>query len=180
MRGLKRTAAGLAAIALSAGVLAGCGSSGDTASSEATTTAAALTKAEFVTQANAICTKIEASLGSLNEQADSESLADAKDALAKASAAAEEGVAEMKALVPPADLQAAHDTLVQTSSESIALMDKLVSTAESAESGNVDTAGIDASIEEAFALAEKQSAAAKELGLSDCFTGDSTNGTDAG
>lgn len=180
MRGLKRTAAGLAAIALSAGVLAGCGSSGDTASSEATTTAAALTKAEFVTQANAICTKIEASLGALNEQADSGSLADAKDALAKASAAAEEGVAEMKALVPPADLQAAHDTLVQTSSESIALMDKLTSAAESAESGNVDTAGLDASLEEAFTLAEKQSAAAKELGLSDCFTGTSTNGTDAG
>jgi hypothetical protein len=138
-------------------------------------TTAALTQAEYVAKANAICTKIDDSLSSLDDQSDSDSLASAKEQLAKASAAAEEGVAEMKALVPPADLQAAHDTLVQTSGDSIALMNKLVASAESADSGNVDTAGLAADLEEATALEKKQTAAAKELGLSNCFTGDSSN-----
>ena len=185
MKGMKRTTAAIAAIALSAGVIAGCGSSSDGGATSAadqmeSATTAALTQAEYVAKANAICTKIDDSLSSLDDQSDSESLASAKEQLAKTSAAAEEGVAEMKALVPPADLQAAHDTLVQTSGDSIALMNKLVASAESAESGNVDTAGLAADLEEATALEKKQTAAAKELGLSNCFTGDPSNdsGTD--
>lgn len=180
MKGMKRTTAAIAAIALSAGVIAGCGSSSDGGATSAaeqveSATTAALTQAEYVAKANAICTKIDDSLSSLDDQSDSDSLASAKEQLANASAAAEEGVAEMKALVPPADLQAAHDTLVQTSGDSIALMNKLVASAESAESGNVDTAGLAADLEEAMALEKKQTAAAKELGLSNCFTGDSSN-----
>lgn len=185
MKGMKRTTAAIAAIALSAGVIAGCGSSSDGGATSAaeqveSATTAALTQAEYVAKANAICTKIDDSLSSLDDQSDSDSLASAKEQLAKATAAAEEGVAEMKALVPPADLQAAHDTLVQTSGDSIALMNKLVASAESAESGNVDTAGLAADLEEATALEKKQTAAAKELGLSNCFTGDPSNdsGTD--
>ncbi len=185
MKGMKRTTAAIAAIALSAGVIAGCGSSGDGGATSAadqveSATTAALTQAEYVAKANAICTKIDDSLSSLDNQSDSESLASAKEQLAKTSAAAEEGVAEMKALVPPADLQAAHDTLVQTSGDSIALMNKVVASGESAESGNVDTAGLAADFDQAMALAKKQTAAAKELGLSNCFTGESSNdsGTD--
>ncbi len=185
MKGMKRTTAAIAAIALSAGVIAGCGSSGDGGATSAadqveSATTAALTQAEYVAKANAICTKIDDSVSSLDNQSDSESLASAKEQWAKTSAAAEEGVAEMKALVPPADLQAAHDTLVQTSGDSIALMNKLVASAESAESGNVDTAGLAADFDQAMALAKKQTAAAKELGLSNCFTGESSNdsGTD--
>jgi hypothetical protein len=180
MKGTKRTTAALAAIALSAGVISGCGSSSDGGATSAaeqveSATTAALTQAEYVAKANAICTKIDDSLSSLDDQSDSDSLASAKEQLANASAAAEEGVAEMKALVPPADLQAAHDTLVQTSGDSIALMNKLVASAESAESGNADTAGLAADLEEAMALEKKQTAAAKDLGLSNCFTGDSSN-----
>jgi hypothetical protein len=185
MKGMKRTTAAIAAIALSAGVIAGCGSSSDGGATSAadqveSATTAALTQAEYVAKANAICTKIDDSLSSVDDQSDSDSLASTEEELAKASAAAEEGVAEMKALVPPADLQAAHDTLVQTSGEAIALMNKLVASAESADSGNMDTAGLAADLEEAVALETKQTAAAKELGLSNCFTGDSSNdsGTD--
>jgi hypothetical protein len=177
MKGMKRTTAAIAAIALSAGVIAGCGSSSDGGATSAadqveSATTAALTQAEYVAKANAICTKIDDSLSSVDDQSDSDSLASTEEELAKASAAAEEGVAEMKALVPPADLQAAHDTLVQTSGEAIALMNKLVASAESADSGNMDTAGLAADLEEAVALETKQTAAAKELGLSNCFTGD--------
>jgi hypothetical protein len=180
MKGMKRTTAAIAAIALSAGVIAGCGSSSDGGATSAadqveSATTAALTQAEYVAKANAICTKIDDSLSSVDDQSDSDSLASTEEELAKASAAAEEGVAEMKALVPPADLQAAHDTLVQTSGDSIALMNKLVASAESAESGNADTAGLAADLEEAMALEKKQTAAAKDLGLSNCFTGDSSN-----
>ena len=154
MKGMKRTTAAIAAIALSAGVIAGCGSSSDGGATSAadqveSATTAALTQAEYVAKANAICTKIDDSLSSVDDQSDSDSLASTEEELAKASAAAEEGVAEMKALVPPADLQAAHDTLVQTSGEAIALMNKLVASAESADSGNVDTAGLAADFEEA-------------------------------
>lgn len=180
MRTSRTAAVLLGAVALGSIGFAGCGSSSDGGATSAaeqveSATTAALTQAEYVAKANAICTKIDDSLSSLDDQSDSDSLASAKEQLAKASAAAEEGVAEMKALVPPADLQAAHDTLVQTSGDSIALMNKLVASAESAESGNVDTAGLAADLEEAMALEKKQTAAAKELGLSNCFTGDSSN-----
>lgn len=174
MRGLRKTAAGVAAIVLAAGVIAGCGSSSsDTASSaeqqaESVATTAALTKAEYVAQANAICAKIDDTVNTLGDNVDAESIASAEATLKKATAAAEEGVAEMKALVPPADLQAAHDTLVQTSTESIALFNKIT---DALTSGNTDTAGLTADAEQAAALEAKQLAAAKELGLSDCFTG---------
>ena len=180
MRTSRTAAVLLGAVALGSIGFVGCGSSSDGGATSAadqveSATTAALTQAEYVAKANAICTKIDDSLSSLDDQSDSESLASAKEQLAKTSAAAEEGVAEMKALVPPADLQAAHDTLVQTSGDSIALMNKLVASAESAESGNVDTAGLAADFDQAMALAKKQTAAAKELGLSNCFTGDSSN-----
>ena len=178
MRGLKRTAAGAAAIALSIGVLAGCGSSdsGATTAAEATTAAPALTNAEYVAKVNAICTKIDDTANSI-ENEDGDTIAQAKEGIAELTANAKAGIASLKALTPPADLQAAHDTLVQTSGDSIALMNKLVASAESAESGNVDTAGLAADLDQAMALEKKQTAAAKELGLSNCFTGDEPGDT---
>lgn len=175
MRGLKRTAAGLAAIALSAGVLAGCGSSGDTASSAASdaATTAALTKAEYVAAVNTICTKIDNTADNL-DSADVESATAARAQIDKMTAAAQEGIAELKALVPPADLQAAHDALVTNSGESIALSQKLMTAIESK---SLDNATLKADAKKAAQLVEAQEKAAKELGLNNlCFAGVNNDG----
>lgn len=175
MRGLKRTAAGLAAIALSAGVLAGCGSSSDTASTAAAdaATTAALTKAEYVTAVNAICTKIDNTADNL-DAGDVESITAARAQIDKMTAAAQEGIAELKALTPPADLQAAHDALVTNSSESVALSQKLMTAIESK---SLDDATLKADAEKAGQLVEAQEKAAKELGLTNlCFAGVNDDG----
>lgn len=175
MRGLKRTAAGLAAIALSAGVLAGCGSSSDTASTAAAdaATTAALTKAEYVTAVNAICTKIDNTADNL-DAGDVESITAARAQIDKMTAAAQEGIAELKALTPPADLQAAHDALVTNSSESVALSQKLMTAIESK---SLDDATLKADAEKAGQLVEAQEKAAKELGLTNlCFAGVNNDG----
>ena len=175
MRGLKRTAAGLAAIALSAGVLAGCGSSGDAATTAAgdATTATALTKAEYVTAVNAICTKIDNTADNL-DAADVESATAARAQIDTMTAAAQEGIAELKALTPPADLQAAHDALVANSSESVALSQKLMTAIESK---SLDDATLKADAEKAGQLVAAQEKAAKELGLTNlCFAGVNNDG----
>jgi len=159
MRGLRKTAAGVAAVALAAGVIAGCGSSSETAStaaaeSAATSTTAELTQAEYVAKANAICQRIDDVTSTLGDNVDTETLEQAQAELDKAVTAAREGVAELKALVPPAALAAAHATLVQTSP------------------------AIMAEAKQAESLVAKQLAAAKELGLSDCFTGNTTDTMD--
>jgi len=183
MRGLTKTAAGVAAVALAAGVIAGCGSSSDTASTaaaesvatDATATTAELTQAEYVAQANAICTKIDDVTSTLGSNADTETPEEAQAELDKAVTAASAGVAELKGLVPPAALAAAHATLVQTSGEAVDLASKLISAALA---GNLDDPALVEDAKEAEALEAKQTAAAKELGLSDCFTGNATNGGD--
>lgn len=175
MRGLKRTAVGLAAIALSAGVLAGCGSSGDPASSAASdaATTPALTKAEYVAAVNKICTKIDNTADTL-DSADVESVTQAKAQIDKMTAAAQEGIAELKALTPPADLQAAHDALVTNSGESIALSQKLMTAIESK---SLDNATLQADAKKAGQLVEAQEKAAKELGLTNlCFAGVNNDG----
>lgn len=179
-------AAGVAAVALAAGVMAGCGSSSsDTASSaadqvesvasDATSTTAELTQAEYVAKANAICTKIDDVTSSLGENADTETLEQAKAELEKAVTAARQGVAELKGLVPPPALAAAHATLVQTSGDATELGSKIISAALA---GNLDDPALLKDAKQAESLEKKQFAAAKELGLSDCFTGNTDNGTD--
>lgn len=181
MRGLRKTAAGVAAVALAAGVIAGCGSSSDTAStaaeSVATSTTAELTQAEYVAKANAICRKIDDVTSTLGDNVDTETLEQAQAELDKAVTAAREGVAALKALVPPAALAAAHATLVQTSGDATELGSKIISAALA---GNLDDPAIMEEAKQAESLEAKQLAAAKELGLSDCFTGNTTDTMDDG
>lgn len=182
MRGLRKTAAGVAAVVLAAGVIAGCGSSSDTAStaaaeSAATSTTAELTQAEYVAKANAICRKIDDVTSTLGDNVDTETLEQAQAELDKAVTAAREGVAELKALVPPAALAAAHATLVQTSGDATELGSKIISAALA---GNLDDPALVEEAKQAESLEAKQLAAAKELGLSDCFTGNTTDTTDDG
>jgi len=183
MKGMKRTTAAIAAIALSAGVIAGCGSSSEGGATSAaeqveSTTTAALTQAEYVASANAICGKIAEVTEPLNTPADSETPEQAQAALEKAVAGAKAGVAELTALVPPAELATAHATFVETSSASIELGSKLISALLS---GNLDDPGLEADAREAEALEQKLVAAEKELGLSNCMSGglaDDTDGSD--
>jgi molybdopterin-guanine dinucleotide biosynthesis protein len=174
MRGFRRTAAGAAAIALSIGVLAGCGSSdsGATTAAEATT-AVALTKAGYVAKVNAICTKIDDTASAIGNQ-NADSIRQAKAGIAELTANAKAGIASLKALTPPADLQAAHDSLVASSSEAIALNEKIVA---GVEAGTVDKAQLTADATEAEALAKTQAVAVRDLGLSNCFTGDEPGDT---
>lgn len=178
MRGLRKTAVGVAAVALAAGAIAGCGGSSDTASTAAaegaaTATTVELTQAEYVAKANAICTRIDDVTSSLGENADTETPEEAQAELEKAVTAAREGVADLKGLVPPAGLAAAHATLVQTSGDAIDLGSKLISAALA---GNLDDPALVEEAKQAESLEAKQLAAAKELGLSDCFTGNTADG----
>lgn len=185
MHGLRKTAAGIAAVALAAAVIAGCGSSSDSASTAAaesvatqpTATTAELTQAEYVAEANAICQRIDDVTSTLSDNVDTETPQQAEAGLEKAIAAAQKGVAELKGLVPPAALAAAHATLVQTSGDAIDLGSKLI---RAGLAGNLDDPALAADLQEATSLEAKQSAAAKELGLSDCFTGNTTDSTDDG
>ena len=173
MRARGKAAAGVVTMALAAGMIAGCGSSSDTAStmaaeSAATSTTAELTQAEYVAKANAICAKIDDVTSTLGANADTETPEQAQAELEKVVASAREGVAELKGLVPPASLAAAHATLVQTSGDAIDLGSRLISAALA---GNLDDPALVEDAKQAEGLEAKQLAAAKELGLSDCFTG---------
>jgi hypothetical protein len=66
---------------------------------------------------------------------------------------------------------------VQTSGDAIDLGSKLI---RAGLAGNLDDPALAADLQEATSLEAKQSAAAKELGLSDCFTGNTTDTTDDG
>ena len=194
MRGLKRTAATLAAIGLSAGILAGCGgsSSTDTAASTpadtgaattpavTTATTASITPAEYKAKVSAICTKLDSNMSTL-DNADVNSVSQAKAAIKASVAEAEAGVTELAAVTPPADLQAAHDALVQSSQASIDLFTALMSDLDSGTTPSA--ASLKASARKAGAIYVKQRAAIKALGLKGtaCFpadTGDDSDGND--
>lgn len=196
MRGLKRTAATLAAIGLSAGIFAGCGgsSSTDTASSApadtaaattpdaATAATAALTAAQYKAKVSAICTKLDSNMSTL-DNTDVNSVSQAKAAIRASVAEAEAGISELAAVTPPADLQAAHDALVQSSQASVDLFTSLVSDLGSGTTPSA--ASLKADAKKAGAIYVKQRAAVKALGLTGtaCFpadTGDDSDGNDAG
>ena len=163
MRGIKRVAASVAVIGLSAGLVAGCGSSStDTAS----TTGTALTAAQYKTKVLAICTKLAVAENDLGNT-DVESVAQAEAAFTKAADEADAAINEIKAITPPADLQAAHDDLVSSSQESVALFDSLV--ADLKDGSAPSAATLEANAKKAMALAAKQEAAATKLGLAKCF-----------
>ena len=83
----------------------------------------------------------------------------------------------MRARGKAAALSAAHATLVQTSGDAIELGSRLISVALA---GNLDEPALVEEAKQAESLVAKQLAAAKELGLSDCFTGNTTDTTDDG
>jgi len=139
---------GLAALAL-----AGCGGGGDSAGGT-------LTKAEFVAQANAICKDYDARIDALGDPGSIEDLVGLAE---KAKPIAEDGVAKLRALKAPEDLQASYDEYLATGDVNIEL---LVQLGEAAKSG--DVAAIEKIGTEGEDNADKAHGIAAELGLTEC------------
>ena len=139
--------AGLAALAL-----AGCGGGGDTAGGT-------LTKAEFVAQANAICKDYDARIDALGEPGSIEDLVGLAE---KAKPIAEDGVAKLRGLKAPEDLQASYDEYLATGDVNIELVVQL---GEAAKSG--DVAAIEKIGTEGEDNADKAQGIAAELGLTE-------------
>ena len=150
-RTLLLSLAGLAALAL-----AGCGGGGDTAGGT-------LTKAEFVAQANAICKDYDARIDALGDPGSIEDLVGLAE---KAKPIAEDGVARLRALKAPENLQASYDEYLATGDANIEL---LVQLGEAAKSG--DVAAIEKIGTEGEENADKAHGIAAELGLTDCAKG---------
>ena len=141
---------GLLAAALA---LASCGGGGKTA----------LSKAEFVAQANAICKDYDARINALG---DPQSIEDLVGLVEKAKPIAEDGVAKLRALEAPEDLQAGYDDYLATGDVNIELLGQL---GEAAKSG--DAAAIEKIGTEGEANADKAHGIAAELGLTECAKG---------
>lgn len=139
---------GLAALAL-----AGCGGGGDQSGRT-------LTKAELVAQANAICKDYDARIDALGDPGSIEDLVGLSE---KAKPIAEDGVARLRALKAPEDLQASYDEYLATGDANIEL---LVQLGEAAKSG--DVAAIEKIGTEGENNADKAHGIAAELGLTEC------------
>ncbi len=142
---------GLAALAL-----AGCGGGGDKSGGT-------LTKAEFVALANAICKDYDARIDALGEPASIEDLVGLAE---KAKPIADDGVAKLRALKAPEDLQASYDKYLATGDVNI---DLLMQLGEAAKSG--DVAAIEKIGTEGEDNADKAHGIAAELGLTECAKG---------
>ncbi len=169
MRGRKRTAVTLAVIGPSTGLLAGGGSRSHTNAA----TAVARAVAEYMTPAEATCANRSAT-ETIVGNTDGTSLARAQAAIATETAAAKDVLVTIEALTPPAPLQAAHDALVCTSHDSVAMLDTLVSDLRA---GNVLPATqAQATIRQADTRAVTHEVAANDLGLVSYLVGtDSTS-----
>ena len=133
--------------------LAGCGGGGDTAGGT-------LTKAEFVAQANAICKDYDARIDALG---DPESIDDLVVLAEKAKPIAEDGVAKLRALKAPEDLQASYDEYLATGDVNIKLLAQLGEAAKSGDVAAIGKIGPDAEDN-----ADKAHGIAAELGLTEC------------
>ena len=130
--------------------LAGCGGGGKTT----------LSKAEFVAQANAICKDYDARINALGDPG---SIEDLVGLAAKAKPIAEDGVAKLRALKAPEDLQARYDEYLATGDVNIAFLARL---GEAAKSG--DFAAIEKIGTEGEDNSDKAHGIAAELGLTEC------------
>lgn len=111
------TACALTAI----GLLAGCGSSGDSAGGSAATTASS----DFVTQANGICSAATEEFNALGNTQEYADLADFKDRFGKAMAIAKQQYEDIAALEPPADIAADVKTYLDEGAASVEMTQEL-------------------------------------------------------
>ena len=139
---------GLAALAL-----AGCGGGADSPGGT-------LTKAEFVAQANAICKDYDARIDALGDPGSIEDLVGLAE---KAKPIAEDGVAKLRGLKAPEDLQASYDEYLATGDVNIELLVRLGDAAKSGDVAVIEKIGTDGEDN-----ADKAHGIAAELGLTEC------------
>lgn len=142
----------LIALVLAAALaVAGCGGGGGKT---------ALSKAEFVSQANAICKDFRARIDKLGNPS---SVEDLITLAGKAIPITEEGVAGLRALVPPAELQSDVDAWVATGDVNVAKLKELLAAAQ-----KKDLTAISKISDEGQANSDKAKQLASKLGLTEC------------
>ena len=103
------------------GLLAGCGSSSDSSSGSAATTATS----DFVAQANGICSAATEEFNALGNTQEYADLADFKDRFGKAMAIAKQQYEDIAALEPPADIAADVKTYLDEGAASVEMTQEL-------------------------------------------------------
>lgn len=144
--------ASLIAIVLAAALaLAGCGGGGGKT---------ALSKAEFVSQANALCKAYRAKIDKLGTPSGVDDLI---TLAGKAIPISEEGVAGLRALQPPAELQADVDAWLATGDVNVAKLKELLAAAK-----KKDLTAISKISDEGQANSDQAKQLASKLGLTEC------------
>ena len=119
-----------------------------------------LSRQEYVRQVDAICKKFEDDLDALEEPANADEVAAFVD---EAHRVAEDGVADLKELKPPAELEAKVDAWLELNDERVKEIGRA---AEATKSG--DVSAIVEIAREAEETDEKADALAREIGLDEC------------
>jgi hypothetical protein len=133
-------------------VLAACGGGGDSG--------ARLSKAEFQSQANAICDKYQKQLDTLKTPT---SLDEIPDLVDQALAILNKEVDEIAALNPPEDLQTQFDAMIAASDKTKKAADDLSTAAKAS-----DQAGVQKALDEGNAASNQADQIAGQLGLDSC------------
>ena len=129
---------------------AGCGGGGEES----------LSKAEFQSQANAICAKYQKQLNALGTPS---SLEEIPDLVAQALAILNKEIAEIAALNPPTDMQTDFDAMIEASNNTKDAADDLSAAAKAG-----DQAAVQKALDEGNAASKKADQIATQLGLSEC------------
>ena len=141
-------------VAVLVGVLvllaAGCGGGGEEP----------LSKAEFQSQANAICAKYEKQLKAVGTPT---SIEEIPDLVEQALAILNKEIDEIAALNPPEDLQSDFDKMIAASNKTKAAADDLSAAAKSG-----DQAAVQQALEDGNAASKEADQLAAGLGLSEC------------
>jgi hypothetical protein len=129
---------------------AGCGGGGEEP----------LSKAEFQSQANAICAKYEKQLKAVGTPS---SIEEIPDLVEQALAILNKEIDEIAALNPPEDLQSDFDKMIAASNKTKAAADDLSAAAKSG-----DQAAVQQALEDGNAASKEADQLADGLGLSEC------------
>lgn len=133
-------------------VLAACGGGGDSG--------ARLSKAEFQSQANAICDKYQKQLDALKTPTNLDEIPDLVD---QALAILNKEVEEIAALNPPEEMQTQFDAMIAASDKTKKAADDLSKAAKAS-----DQAGVQKALDEGNAASNQADQIAGQLGLDSC------------
>ena len=121
-----------------------------------------LSQDEFRQQANSICAKTNAKIEALGNPT---SVADVPDFVSRGIPLLRQGIAELRALKPPADLEVTYDRMLDETAKTIPAAQSL---ADAAEKG--DAAAVQKAEAQAQAASDSSNRLATDLGLDQCAT----------